>query len=680
MSPTTANPEARRGTRCAALVGAHGSGKTTLFEALLHTAGATDRRGTAKDRNTVGDAAPEARARGISTEASVASCRFMDEDWALIDCPGSVELLSDTRAALMVADLAVVVCDPFPERALAVSPILKFLDDRRIPHLVFVNRMDAPEAHVRATFHALQGFSDRPLALRGIPIRDGAGHVTGMIDLVSERAWRWNPQKPSDLIPLPEAARGDEGAARAAMIEALADFDDAILEQVLSDIAPATGDIYASLTRDLEQDLLVPVFFGAAEQENGVRRLWKALRHDCPFPAATAARLGLPDAEPLAQVIKTFQSGQAGRAALARIWRGEVKDGMTLGPDRVGSVSSALGRKFTARGSAGEGEVVVLGRMAAAKAGDLIGEGLHLRSDWPEPPAPVAALAIRAEHPADEAKLSAALARLCDEDPSLRVEVRPESAETLLTGQGDIHLAVALSQLKSEAGLAVRTARPTVSYRETISKPATIHTRHKKQSGGHGEFADIMLEIAPRSRGEGFAFSDRITGGVVPKQYIPAVQKGVETALARGPLGFPVVDAGVVLTDGSYHTVDSSDFAFQKAGAKAMAEALPGCGPVLLEPVMEAILSVPSEFTPKAQRIVTSRRGQLLGFDAKAGWKGWDEVSALLPAAEMEGLITELRSQTLGVGFYTAGFHHLEQLSGREAEQAVAARAAALKG
>ena len=188
------------------------------------------------------------------------------------------------------------------------------------------------------------------------------------------------------------------------------------------------------------------------------------------------------------------------------------------------------------------------------------------------------------------------------------------------------------------------------------------------------------MEITPRGRGDGFAFSDRITGGVVPKQYIPAVQKGVETALARGPLGFSVVDVGVVLTDGGYHNVDSSDFAFQKAGAKAMAEALPGCGPVLLELVMEVILSVPSEFTPKAQRIVTSRRGQLLGFDAKAGWKGWDEVSALMPEAEMEGLITELRSQTLGVGFYTAGFHHLEQLSGREAEQAVAARAAALKG
>ncbi|AWD20520.1 elongation factor G [Fuscovulum blasticum] len=668
------------GTRCAALVGAHGSGKTTLFESLLHAAGTTDRRGTVKERTTVGDAAPEARARGISTEMTVANCRFMDEDWTLIDCPGSVELLSDTRAAMCVADIVVVVADPFPDRAVAVSPLLRFLDDRRIPHMVFINRLDAPEAHVRATFHALQALSDRPLALREIPIRDEHGQVTGLIDLVSERAWRWNPNKPSDLIPLPEAIRADESRERGGLLEALADFDDSIMEQVLDDMTPAPQEIYGSLARDLEQDLVVPVFFGAAEFENGVRRLWKALRHDAPSPAATAARLGLPEGSgPMVQVFKTFQSGQAGRSALARVWRGEVKDGQTLGQDRVGSVSSVLGRKTTPKGSAGPGEVVVLGRMAQARAGEVLTEGASQAVDWPEPPAPLAALAIRAEHPSDEAKLSTALARLLDEDPALSTTWAADTGETLLQGQGDIHLQIALSRLKSEAGLSVKTAKPTVSYRETISKAVTQHSRHKKQSGGHGEFADIVVEIAPRARGEGFAFSDRITGGVVPKNYIPAVQKGAEAALQRGTLGFPVVDVSVVLTDGSYHAVDSSDFAFQKAGAKALQEALPGCGPVLLEPVMEVILSIPSEFTPRAQRIVTARRGQLLGFDAKAGWKGWDEVSALIPQGELDGMITEIRSQTLGVGFYTAGFDHLEQLAGREADQVIAARAEALK-
>ncbi len=605
----------------------------------------------------------------------------MDEDWTLIDCPGSVELLSDTRAALMVADLAIVCADPFPDRAVAVSALLRFLDDRRIPHLIFINRMDAPEAHVRATLHALQAVSDRPLALRELPLRDAQGHVTGLIDLVSERAWKWNPAQPATLIPLPEAARADEGAARAGLVEALADFDDDLLEKVLTDVVPAAPEVYASMARDLERDLVVPVLFGAAEHENGVRRLWKALRHDGPSPQATAERLSLPDGSPLVQVIKTFQSGQAGRAALARVWRGEVRDGMTLGLDRVGSVAAPFGRKTLPRGSARAGEVVVLGRMAQARQGDLLLEGRDLRpADWPEPPAPVAALSIRADHPGEEARLSTALARLIDEDPTLSTAFHPDTGETLLMGQGDIHLAIALARLKAEAGLTVHTARPTVSYRETISVGTTIHSRHKKQSGGHGEFADIHVEIAPLARGEGFRFADRITGGVVPKAYIPAVQKGVETALARGPLGFPVVDLSVVLFDGSTHAVDSSDFAFQKAGAKAMAEALPTCGPQLLEPVMEVILSVPSDFTPRAQRIVTARRGQLMGFDAKAGWKGWDEVQALIPEGELAGMITELRSQTLGVGFYTAGFHHLEALTGREADQVIAARAAALKG
>ena len=309
----------------------------------------------------------------------------------------------------------------------------------------------------------------------------------------------------------------------------------------------------------------------------------------------------------------------------------------------------------------------------------MIGDATHRPADWPEVPAPLVSLAIRAANPSDEAKLSTAISRLIDEDPTLSMTFQAETAETLLQGQGEIHLAIALSRLKSDSGLTVKTARPTVTYCETISKPANHHSRHKKQSGGHGEFADIHIEIAPRARGEGFHFTDRITGGVVPKQYIPAVQKGVETALARGPLGFPVVDVSVTLFDGSYHNVDSSDFAFQKAGAKAMQEALPGCAPVLLEPVMEVIVSVPSEFTPRAQRIVTSRRGQLLGFDTKAGWKAWDEVQALIPAGELDGMITELRSQTLGVGFYTAGFDHLDPLAGRDADQVIAARAAALR-
>ncbi|WP_420022870.1 elongation factor G [Cereibacter azotoformans] len=664
------------GPRCAALVGSYTCGKTTLFEDLLFAAGAIDRRGAVKDGNTVGDAAPEARARQMSTELSVADFDYLGEPWALIDCPGSVELTHDAQCAMMVADIVVVVAEPMPERAVTLSPILRFLDDRNIPHLVYVNKMDLPEATVRGTFEALQAVSARPLVLREIPIRDAAGKVTGMVDLVSERTWRWNPHKPSDLVALPDAMADASGEARTGMLEALADFDDGLMAELLEDVVPSTDEIYANLTRDLQKDLIVPVFFGSAENENGIRRLLKALRHEAPGVEATAERLGIAPAGTMAQVFKTIHAGQSGKMSMVRIWSGEVRDGITLGQDRVGSVMALTGRRTSARGAAGPGEVVALGRMASAATGDLLTETGVAEADWPAPPAPLHALAIRAEKQADEVKLAAALARLAEEDPSLAAAHQAETGELVLSGQGEMQLQIALSRMKNEYGLSVTASRPAVPYRETITRATSIHARHKKQSGGHGEFADIHLEIRPQPRGEGFAFDDRITGGVVPKNYIPAVEKGVQSYLGKGPLGHQVVDVAVTLTDGSYHTVDSSDMAFQKAALKGMTEAMPSCGPVLLEPILAVAISVPSEFTPRVQRIVTGRRGQLLGFDAKSGWPGWDEVQALIPQGEMDGLIVEIRSQSLGVGTYACRFDHLQELHGREAERALAAQGA----
>ena len=679
MSDTTSGP------RCAVLVGPYTCGKTTLFEDLLFAAGAIDRRGVVKEGSTVGDSAPEARARAMSTEMSVASFDYLGEPWAVIDCPGSVELTQEARAAMMVADIVVVVSEPLPDRAVTLSPILRFLDDRDIPHLLYINKMDLPEASVRATFEALQAVSGRPLVLREIPIRNEAGQITGMVDLVSERAWRWTPHKPSDLVSLPERLRDAETQARGQMLEALADFDDALMTELLDDVVPSTDEIYRNLTNDLQLDLIVPVFFGSAENENGIRRLLKALRHEAPGVAATARRLGGaagPGAAggTVAQVFKTLYAGQSGKMSIARIWSGEVREGMVLGRDRVGSLATLIGRRASPRGAAVAGEVVVLGRMANAATGDLLAETGTTAPDWPAPPAPLYALAIRAERQADEVKLAAALARLAEEDPSLHAAHRVETGEMVLSGQGEVQLQIVLARLKSDYGLAVVQARPTVAFRETITRPAAQHSRHKKQSGGHGEFADVHLEIWPQPRGAGFSFEDRISGGAVPRQYIPAVEKGVQAALARGPLGFPVVDVAVALTDGSFHSVDSSDMAFQKAAAKAMAEALPGCGPVLLEPILRVTISAPSEFTPRVQRIVTGRRGQLLGFDAKPGWPGWDEVMALMPEAETVDLIVDLRSQSLGVGTFATAFDSLQEISGKEAERILAERRATLAG
>ena len=668
------------GPRCAALVGPGASGKTTLFEEILFAAGAVERRGTLREGNTVGDASPEARARAMSTEPSIASFDYLGDPWTAIDCPGSVELAYEAQCAMAVADAVVVVCEPQPDRAVAVSPILRFLDSRSIPHLIFVNKMDQPKASVRTTLEALQTYSTRPLVLREIPIRDEVGNVTGLVELVSERAWRWQPHQPSALISLPERLAEQEEHARGAMLEALADFDDGLMEELLEDVVPSTDEIYRNLTRDLQDDLVVPVLFGSAENGHGIHRLLKALRHEVPDVGVTAARRSIrTDRGVAAEVFRTQFAGQTGKLSLARVWAGEVRDGLTLGQDRIGGVSTLFGRKATARRSAVAGEVVALSRMATAATGDLLCGNQALSADWPTPPAPLYAVALSAARQSDDVKLTSALGRICQEDPAIQAEHNAETGELILRGQGDVHLQIALSRLQSDYGLSVSRGQPALPYRETITRPGHQHARHKKQSGGHGEFADVQLEVRPLPRGSGFQFSDRITGGVVPKQFIPAVQKGVESYLKRGPLGFQVVDVAVSLVDGSYHAVDSSDMAFQKAAFRAMTDVMPACGPVLLEPILRVTISVPAEFTPRIQRIVTGRRGQLLGFDAKPGWLGWDEVQALMPEGETSDMIIDLRSQSLGLGSFTREFDHLQEFVGRASEQVVAARAEALR-
>lgn len=673
-------PKKPSGPRCAALVGPYLSGKTSLLEALLFHAGAINRKGGAKERNTVGDGQPEARARQMGTEINVATAEYLGESWTFIDCPGSIELFQETINALMVVDAAVLVCEPEIEKSLTVAPLLKFLGDNHIPHLIFINKLDTASIGIRDTLDALQGVSERPLVLREIPIREG-DKVTGHVDLVSERAFRWNPNKPSDLIQMPESVLSREKEARNEMLEALADFDDTLLEQLLEDVVPSTDVIYANLTKDLQDASIVPVFFGAAEKDNGVRRLMKALRHEAPDAAVTARRLGLKlnGKDPAAQVFKTLHAGHTGKLSFARLWNGEVADGSTLAGQRVGGLFRVFGQKYEKLPKAAAGEVVALGRLEQVATGAVLTADRAQPSEgWPKPLTPLFSLAIHAERREDEVKLTGALAKLADEDPSLSFGHSPDTGELLLWGQGEMHLLVAIDRLKHRFNLAVKSSRPQVPYKETIRKSVSQHARHKKQSGGHGEFGDVHIDIKPLPRGSGFVFTETIHGGTVPRQYIPAVEAGVREYLSRGPLGFPVVDVAVTLTDGQYHSVDSSEMAFKKAAQLAMREGMPNCSPVLLEPIFQVEISVPNEFTSKIQRLVSGRRGQILGFDAKPGWKGWDTVTVQLPQAEMHDLIIELRSLTLGVGTFAWRFDHLQELTGKLADHVVHSRAQVL--
>ncbi len=666
-------------TRVAALVGPYGSGKTTLLEALLFASGSVHRKGTTKDKTTVGDATPEARQRAMSVEVNIANGSFLEDRWCFLDCPGSIEFQQDSFNALMVADTAVVVVEPEPSRAVMAAPILKFLDHRQIPHIVFINKVDAGEPRLREVLEALQAVSERPLLLRELPIRKG-DVITGYIDLVSERAYKYRPDQASELIKLPETELSDEKVARQEMLEHLADLDDGLLEQLLSDVVPSTKDVFANIARDLERDLIVPVLFGSAAHDHGIQRLLKTLRHDVPEVVATGKRLGIGEqGGALARVFKTVHASHTGKLSFARVFRGEFSEGAAVNGVRPSGLFASIGAATAKVAKATAGDVVAFGKLEPVNTGDLLGTPADGEGGpWPARMPPLFASAIHAEKKQDDVKLSAALTRLVEEDPSLSIDHNAATGQLVLWGQGEIHLNVALDKLRSRFNLGVLGQRPQVPYKETIRKSVSQHGRHKRQSGGHGQFGDIHVDIEPQPRGAGFVFADTIVGGVVPKQYIPAVGEGVEEYLKQGPLGFPVVDVKVTLTDGTYHTVDSSDMAFKTAARIAMTEGMPKCEPVLLEPILSVEIAVPNEFTSKAQRIISSRRGQILGYTAKDGWKGWDTVSAYLPQAEMGDLIVELRSLTMGVGTFSWKFDHLQEMTGREASKVVEERKASL--
>ena len=669
--------KAKSAPRCVALVGPYLSGKTTLMEQLLFAAGAIGRRGSVREGNTVGDHVPEARARHMSTEVTVASAEYLGESWTILDCPGSIELAYEAQAAMMAADVAVLVAEPAIEKAVMLAPLFKFLDDHAIPHMLFVNKMDANAMTVREVVEALQAVSQRPLVLRQVPMRKDE-EITGYVDLVSERAYAYKPAQPSDIVRIPADILEREKAARTELLEALADFDDKLLEQLLEDVVPSPTEIYDQLKRDLARDLIVPVFLGAAEQGGGVRRLWKALRHEGPEPSETAGRLGVPREGPaLATVLKTHHLQHTGKLSLARVWRGQLQDGMTLNGARVGGLLRVMGHDLQKKPNAGVGEVVGLGRLEAARTGDFLSPAaVEIESPWPKAPAPLFALAVTAQNRQDEVKLTGALAKLVDEDPSLSVEHSADTNEILLWGQGEIHLQIALDRLRNKYNLPIVSRRPHVPYKETIRHSIQQHSRHKRQSGGHGQFGDVHVEIRPLARGEGFQFEDAVVGGAIPRNFIPSVEEGVIEYLKRGPLGFPVVDVVVKLYDGQYHSVDSSDMAFKMAARLAMSEGMPKCAPVLLEPIFQVQIAVPNEFTSRVHGLISGRRGQILGYDAKPGWTGWDEVSAHIPQAELHDLIIELRSLTLGVGTFSMRFDHLQELTGRLADKVIEQRAA----
>lgn len=668
MVGTSNNGNGKR-VRAVALVGPAGAGKTSLAEALLSAAGAIDRQGSVDAGSTVGDGSAEARARGGSTELNLMRFEWLEDSFLLVDSPGSAGFAADGGLAVKASDLALVVIDPDPQRAPLVEPILRQLEAAAIPHALFVNKIDQAHGNIEDLLTALKPMSAAALVARQIPIQEGE-QITGFVDLALERAYHYRPGKPSEQFPLDEDLREQEEAARFLMLEKLADHDDTLLEQLLSDEVPSLDLVFGDLARETRSGLAVPVLFGSALNGYGVRRLLKMLRHDVPAPAETAERLGIDNANGL--VLKISHGNAIGRLALTRIFNRPLTEGAEVaGPDgqpvRAGALFALQGSATNKIGRAEPGDIVGIAKTESVRAGDLLGAKGRIAV---ERPVTNCALAVAVENHKDEVRLSTALNRLAEEDPGLRWGQNGGN-ETLLHGINDEHLAVALERLKRRYGVGVTVHRPGTSYKESVRKPVTQRGRHKKQSGGHGQFADVTVELRPLERGEGFRFDERITGGAVPKQWIPAVEQGARDALAKGPLGFPVVDVAVTLTDGQFHSVDSSELAFRTAGRIAVSDALAAAVPYLLEPVCHVTVQTPGFATSRIGSAVASRRGQMLGISPLEGWSRWDVIEVLLPESELHGLEAELRSLSQGMARYEAHFDHLAEVGHKLAGEIV---------
>lgn len=641
-------------SKCIAILGPNGVGKSTLTDRLC---------------GLEGTAAPAQHAQ----DTRIAAFRFLDEDWSVLDCPGSLEFLQASMDALMAADIAVVTVAPAPDAAVLAAPYLKLAEEAGVPTLLFINRMDETEVSVRETVEALQGYSVHPVVLRQIPMRED-GAIVGSVDLVSERAWRYQADKPSELIEIPSDLIDREAEARGAFLENLSEYDDWLLEELIEDRVPANDEVYAICTRVLAGTAVVPAFIGCAEKGNGVFRLMKALRHETPDVTALADRCG---GAMVASCMARHRK-HVGKTIYLRAL-GPVKSGDVLGGEALGPIAVAEGDKFVTASEAAPGQIFSAIKSDHLDAGQLYAAAVLNPPSWYQPLPPLLRYAIVPQNDRDDAKLSQAIAKVVSEDPSLTAEHDAETGAHVLAGQGTLHLRRAREVLADVFGVETHERPVTPALRETITKSADIHYRHKKQSGGAGQFADVKITVKPAPRGSGFEFSESIHGGSVPKNYIPAVEAGCREATDRGPLGFPIVDISANLYDGQHHNVDSSDMAFKIAGRGAVRQAMEEAGAVLLEPIYEVTFTVPSIFTGALNPLVSSRRGQVLGYDRIEGAEGWDALRAQLPGGALDDLIADLRSVTQGVGRYTAEFDHYQEVYGKDADSMIEIRAQALE-
>lgn len=632
--------------RNVALIGHGGSGKTTLAEALLAYAGVLPRPGRVEDGSTVCDFDPAEHERTMSVNLAVAPFEHEGHKINVIDAPGYADFAADLAAALRVADLAVLVVSAVDGVEVQTEIAWRMAERRGIPRVVFVNKLDRERASFERTLDDLKEHFGAGIAPVELPVGEEAG-FRGVIDLLRDIAITYDGGTAVEG-PVPDDMAVEEHAVHDALVEGIVVADDDLMERYLADEAIDVADLGHALAAGIADGVVFPVLCGSATLGIGIDRLTRFIVEEGPAPNVGT------DGGVVAFVFKTFADPYVGHVNLFKVLQGTVKaddhliNSRTVGDERMHQIVTLRGKDQEPTPEVGPGDIAAVVKLHDTRTGDVLGaRGAQLEVEPFAVPEPSLAVAILAKSKADEDKLATALHRLVEEDPALRVERNDETHQTLLIGQGEAHLAIALDRMRKRYGVEVSTEDVRVAYRETVAGPGEAEGRYKKQTGGHGQFGVASLRLEPTPAGTGFEFVDAIVGGVIPRQFIPAVEKGVVEAMATGgPIGFPVVDVRVTCFDGKHHAVDSSEQSFKMAAALAFREAAAKATPVLLEPMSLVTVTAPEEQQGDVMGDLNSKRGKIQGTAATG--RGEVEITAVVPTAEVLRYAIDLRSLTGG--------------------------------
>jgi elongation factor G len=673
--------------RNVALVGHGGSGKTSLVEALLFAAGVTTRLGRVEDGNTVTDFEREEIARTSSVSLSMAPFDWQDCRINLIDTPGYSDFLGEVRAALRAVDLALFVVSGVDGVEVQTEAIWRMAEEEGIARAVFINKLDRERASFTRTVEQLKDVFGTGIAPLQVPIGSEA-ELSGVANLVGEQAYTYDKSPIATAGPVPDAAKAEVGELHTALVEAVVETDDTMLERYFEGEEPTGDQLIAGMHRGMIDGAAFPVLCGSATKLIGVDRLAQFIVEYGPRPSERPAPPlsegeTLPDegGPVVAYVFKTTSDPYVGRISLFRMYRGTLK----LDNELENSSRGARGRMhnlFSMRGKdhadvtgVVSGDIAAVAKLENTLAGDTLRTpGTAVAITPVEMPRPTMSLAVSPRSQQDEEKLSTALQRAVDDDPTVSVDRRAETNETVMSGLGDAHLEVTLARLADRYGVEVDTALPRIPYRETVKGQADVEGKHKKQSGGRGQFGVAFIRFEPGAAGSGYEFVDAIKGGSIPRQYVPAVDKGIQEALARGILaGYPVVDVRATVYDGKYHSVDSDELSFRMAGILAVKAAAPSLQAALLEPIMRVTVRVPEDQMGDVIGDLNSKRGRVLGMDSEGTLR---VITAEVPLAEMQRYSIDLRSLTSGRGSFEMEMSHYEEAPPHETQKVIAAAAA----